>query len=507
MFCAISGEAPKEPVVSRKSGLVYEKRLIETYISENGKDPVTNEELATDDLIAIKTSSRTAFPRPPTHSSVPSLLAALQNEYDAVMLEMLTLKQQYDGVRQELAHALYTNDASMRVIARLMKERDEAREGLASVHTTLGAPQTDVDMAPAEPQSSVPLATAASIDALAGSLSSERRARIKRGAPAGYTTGQSAAQLAVASTVPSPHNASAPELTSFALSANGALAVTGGADKHVVVYDLAHASVMATLDGHTKPVTCVALSGASNPTAGEAPADAPRYIVSGSEDQTVRVWRAGDNSYALAHTIELDAPVAAVAVHPTDEIIGVAMRNGMWALYMLATGESLLQVPAPEHGAAFSYESLAFHPDGQLVATGTADGVVRVWDVKHGQQSAAFAGHDGAVHALDFSQNGYLLAAASRSATEAKIWDLRKLEVSRSVSAPEHVQSVRFDATAQLLAVTGTETHVYTGKALAHAASVPVEDGAAIGAAWSAADGTLVVAAKRALQIVRANVE
>ena len=39
------------------------------------------------------------------------------------MLEMLTLKKQYDNVRQELAHALYTNDASMRVIARTMAWR------------------------------------------------------------------------------------------------------------------------------------------------------------------------------------------------------------------------------------------------------------------------------------------------------------------------------------------------------------------------------------------------
>ena len=72
---------------------------------------------------------------------------ALQNEYDAIVFETLELRKQYDTVRQDLANALYTNDASMRVIARLMKERDEAREALSSVHTVsythLRAHETD----------------------------------------------------------------------------------------------------------------------------------------------------------------------------------------------------------------------------------------------------------------------------------------------------------------------------------------------------------------------------
>ena len=50
----VSGEAPSVPVVSVKSGNIFEKRLIEAYIAEHGKDPVTGEELTPSDLIAIK---------------------------------------------------------------------------------------------------------------------------------------------------------------------------------------------------------------------------------------------------------------------------------------------------------------------------------------------------------------------------------------------------------------------------------------------------------------------
>lgn len=54
------------------------------------------------------------------------------------MLECLELRRESSELRQELSHALYKEDAAMRVLARVTRERDEAREALASVQATLG---------------------------------------------------------------------------------------------------------------------------------------------------------------------------------------------------------------------------------------------------------------------------------------------------------------------------------------------------------------------------------
>ena len=116
------------------------------YIETEGKCPITGEELDLSDLMDVKSeflgdlSSSLAQPlvkpKPTPATSIPGLLVSLQNEWDSMMLESFTLKKHLQAVRQELSQALYQHEAACRVIARLIKERDEARAALAKyVHS------------------------------------------------------------------------------------------------------------------------------------------------------------------------------------------------------------------------------------------------------------------------------------------------------------------------------------------------------------------------------------
>lgn len=127
-------------------GVVFEKRLIEKYIEEHGTEPETGEELSTDDLLPLK-STRIARPRPPTLTSIPALLATFQNEWDDLALQVFGLEQQVARLQKELSNALYQNDAAIRVIARLTKERDEARASLSKVTVTGGGDANGDEMA------------------------------------------------------------------------------------------------------------------------------------------------------------------------------------------------------------------------------------------------------------------------------------------------------------------------------------------------------------------------
>ena len=53
-FSTVSNEVPEHPCVSPSSNCVFERRLIEKYIAENGTDPISGEQLSEEQLIDIK---------------------------------------------------------------------------------------------------------------------------------------------------------------------------------------------------------------------------------------------------------------------------------------------------------------------------------------------------------------------------------------------------------------------------------------------------------------------
>jgi len=452
-FCAISGEPPQEPVVSTKSGNVYERRLIVKYINENGTDPITGDKLEESDLLDIKASPKTAAPRPPSHTSIPVLLQTLQNEWDALVLETFALKQQYNSTRQELSYALYNNDAAARVVARLVRERDAAREALSNVQATLGvAPSAsateDVEMATDAPaEEGLPQEVISRIDETHQTLSAARK---KRKPPTGYATAAQIKTYSAKHTVPSLHSASPAGITSLVVSrSNPDHFLTGGNDKVLQLYDRSTDKVLASLKGHQKKINHVAF----REKEGE-----PTLLLSGGADTIAKIWAHDEASeeYIPKSTIRTHkGEISGLAVHPTSTLLALSSIDKTYSLHDLSTFQQVYRSVTSDE----PFTSLSIHPDGTLLALGTPASTIQIYDVRIGAIAASLTPPDAtpfSIHTLSFSENGYHLLAPSSQSTVA-VWDLRKQKAATTIDLGEDfkVNKVIYDVSAQFLGIAG----------------------------------------------------
>lgn len=241
-------------------------------------------------------------------------------------------------------------------------------------------------------------------------------------------------------------------------------------DKNVLLYDRTTSKILATLKGHTKKVTSVAVS----PSLTEE--GLPSFVVAGSLDKSVRVWApsGGKSVYGVTGNISLGSEVNQISLHPSNSLVGSAQADGTWAIHDLtpASGKpaTILSGSLPDDAAAGTANTaISFHPDGVIFAVGSSDSKIRVFETMTGNCVATFDGHSGAqeVVSLAFSENGYTLASAAKGSNEVKIWDLRKLSNSANIQLDGdnvEVTALKFDYSAQALAVVGTDARVYQNK-------------------------------------------
>jgi WD40 repeat protein/serine/threonine protein kinase len=105
----------------------------------------------------------------------------------------------------------------------------------------------------------------------------------------------------------------------------------------------------------------------------------------------------------------------------------------------------------------------AFAPDGHLLATGTADQTVRVWDLRAATESRALTGHMNQVAAVAFSPDGKTLASGDWSGA-VKLWSAVSLrEVASLEGHGGKVRCLAFSPDGKTLA-TGAEVGLGRGE-------------------------------------------
>ena len=150
------------------------------------------------------------------------------------------------------------------------------------------------------------------------------------------------------------------------ISPNGKFIASAAADETIKIWDAATGAHMDTLVGHMAGVSCIAWSPDSN------------TIASGSDDKAIRLW---------------------------DRVTGrpkITTRRS-------TSGKEM----APLRGHHNYVHCVAFSPKGNILASGSYDEAVFLWDVRAGRLMRSLPAHSDPVSGIDICQDGTLVVSCS----------------------------------------------------------------------------------------------
>jgi WD40 repeat protein len=115
------------------------------------------------------------------------------------------------------------------------------------------------------------------------------------------------------------------------------------------------------------------------------------------------------------------APISAVAVSPGGTLLATASHDKTVRLWESATGK--LTQTFSEHAAPVL--AVSFSPDGRTVASAGADNKVLVWEASSGQLLHTLTGSPGAVTALAWKPGTSTVLLSNGKGTAAQAWNVR----------------------------------------------------------------------------------
>ncbi|KZP17833.1 WD40 repeat-like protein [Athelia psychrophila] len=216
-----------------------------------------------------------------------------------------------------------------------------------------------------------------------------------------------------------------------AYSPDGTHIVSGSADNTIRIWDAETGEAVGEpLRGHTNEINCVAYS----PNG--------RHIVSGSDDKTIRIWDAETGESVGEPLIGHTAAIWAIACSSNGAHIISGSADNTIRCWDAVTGKA---VGEPLRGHTGIIYAVAYSlPDGRHIVSGSDDNTLRIWAAETGEAvGEPLSGHTGTINCVAYSPDSKHIISGSDDGT-IRIWDAKTGEavgkpIRRSAGENTHV--------------------------------------------------------------------
>ncbi|MCP4582820.1 MAG: TIR domain-containing protein [candidate division Zixibacteria bacterium] len=209
-------------------------------------------------------------------------------------------------------------------------------------------------------------------------------------------------------------------VSAVAVTPDGRFAISGSDDETLKVWDITSGEELHTLSGHSDRI-CTVISTSDG-----------RFAISGSRDETLKVWdiNSGEELRTLSgHS----GSVSAVAVTLDGRFAISGSGDETLKVWDIESGEELRTLSWHRSGVS----AVAVTSNGRLAISGSWDKTLKIWDITNGDELRTLSGHRSAVKTVALTSDGRLAISGSMDET-LKVWDIESGEELRTLSRHSH---------------------------------------------------------------------